>query len=236
MPEKLNERHEFIVIVLRYRDQRKQVDVAKDAALALAGLDLRESETLAAIAALEERGLVSVRERLDPHCRIDSPTPAGRDLDRLRRNLDEINRLTCTLPRGPWQPVNEDASPTLWEACEEMLNGAVIGSVRRHPHGTRFEDLHSTILGGATNRTTRRAGVINVSTYRLRSRYLLRVYDARADNYLLPIYSRGDWPAPELWPEGKVGSPRPVPDTNPARLKNAPYFPIEPSVTCKEPL
>ena len=61
------------------------------------------------------------------------------------------------------------------------------------------------------------------------------MYDARIDSYLLPIYSRGDWPGPEHWPGGNIGSPSPVPDTNPARLKNAPYFPIEPSETCEEP-
>ena len=164
MPEKLNERQEPIVAALRYHDQRKQIDVARDAALAPAGYDSRESEAFAPIAALEERGLVSVREPLDTHCSIVSLTPGGRELDRRLRNVDEIDRLTRTLPREPWQPVNEDASPTLREACEGIWEGAVIGGVRRHANGISFEDLHSTILGGATNRTTRRAGAINVST------------------------------------------------------------------------
>lgn len=236
MPEKLNERQGFIVIALRYHAQRKQIDVAQDAALAPAGYDSRESEAFAPIAALEERGLVSVREPLDTHCSIVSLTPGGRELDRRLRNVDGIDRLTGTLPRGPWQPVNEDASPTLREPCEVLLDGAIIGVVGRHANGISFEDFHSTIFGGAANRRTRRPGAINVSTCRLRSRYWLRVYDARTDSYLLPIYSCGDWPAPELWPQGKLGSPSPVPDANPARLKNAPYFPIEPSETCEEPL
>lgn len=151
MPEKLNERHGFIVIALRYHDQRKQIDVAKDAALSLAGLDSRESETFVALAALEERGLVSVREPLDTHCSIVSLTPGGRELDRRLRNVDEIDRLTRTLPREPWQPVNEDASPTLREACEGIWDGAVIGGLCRHANGISLEDLHSTLPGGAAN-------------------------------------------------------------------------------------
>ena len=127
-------------------------------------------------------------------------------------------------PVGHWQ-LSSTERPSADRILEELLDGAVLAVVRTAPHGITHKDLHARILGGDDAWTVGRACTIHRSTCRLRERGLLRTYDPRGNAYLLPIYQWGDWPAPEFWPKGKLGSEASPPDIDRAKLRPAPFAP-----------
>lgn len=261
----LGERERLVLDALRRSDDRLQIDIAKEAALDAAE---SPSDTFAAVASLEQRGLVATQPHMDPHFTVVSRTAKGRARDEgsylltgeglkqwivdaaARRPVhwrlvgfegretviikDERTNQTVPVaiedgyelagPVGSWQlPSNE--RPSTDRVLEDLLDGAVLAVIRTAPHGITHKDLHARILGGDNAWTVRRACTIHRSTCRLRERGLLRTYDPRGNAYLLPIYQRGDWPAPEFWPNGKLGSEASPPDIDPANLRPAPFAP-----------